>query len=69
MLSALNVTNVECGTFGEGSLILANQTRESTVFSILFGQNLRPFPEDTVPYVLGNVLYGLDILAEEIYKA
>ena len=27
-----------------------NQKRESTVFSLLIGQNMRPFPENTVLY-------------------
>ena len=41
---------IEYGIFGEGSQISTNQKRESTVFSPLIGQNLRPFPENTVHY-------------------
>ena len=39
---------IEYGIFGEGSQISTNQKREGTVFSLLIGQNLRPFPENTV---------------------
>ena len=35
---------------GEGSQILTNQKRESTVFSLLIGRNLRPFPDNFVLY-------------------
>ena len=39
---------IEYGIFGEGSQILPNQKRESTVFSPLIGRNLGPFSENTV---------------------
>ena len=39
---------MEYGIFGEGSQISTNQKRERTVFSLLIGRNLRPFPEITV---------------------
>ena len=41
---------IEYGTFGEGSQIATNQKRESTVFSLLIGRNLRPFPDNTALY-------------------
>ena len=37
---------LEYGIFGEGSQISTNQKRERTVFSLLIGWNLRPFPEN-----------------------
>ena len=43
---------MEHGIFGKGSHILTNQRRESTVFSLLIGQNMRPFPENTVLYTV-----------------
>ena len=39
---------IEYGIFGEGSQISTNQKREGTVFSLLIGQNLIPFPKNTV---------------------
>ena len=41
---------IEYGVIGEGSQILANQKRESTVISLLIGLNLRPFSKNTVPF-------------------
>ena len=38
----------EWGIFGEGSHILTSQERENDAFSLLIGQNMRPFPENTV---------------------
>ena len=38
---------MEYGIIGDGSQISTNQKRESTVFSLLIGENLRPFPENT----------------------
>ena len=39
---------IEYGIFGEASHISTNQKRESTVFSVLIGRNMRPFPENTL---------------------
>ena len=39
---------IEYDIFGEGSQISTNQERENTVFSLLIGRNLRPFPKNTV---------------------
>ena len=39
---------IEYGIFGEGSHNLTNQKRENGAFSLLIGQNMRPFPENTV---------------------
>ena len=44
-----NFTGIE-SIFGEGSQIPTNQKRERTVFSLLIGRNLRPFPKNTVLY-------------------
>ena len=41
---------IEYGIFGEGFHILTNQKGESTVFSLVIGRNLRPFPDNTVLY-------------------
>ena len=41
---------IEYGIFGEGSHILTSQKRENGSFSILIVRNIRPFPENTVPY-------------------
>ena len=41
---------IEYEIIGEGSQILTNQKRESTVFSLLIGRNLRPFPDSFVLY-------------------
>ena len=41
---------MEYGTFEEGPQISTNQRRESTVFSLLIGRNLRPSPDNTVLY-------------------
>ena len=41
---------IEYGIIGEGSQILTNHKRENSVFSILIGRNLRPFPDNTVLY-------------------
>ena len=43
-----NVKGIEYGIFGEGSQISTNHRRESTVFSLLIGRNLRPFSDNTV---------------------
>ena len=43
---------IEYEIIGEGSQILTNQKRESTVFSLLIGRNLRPFPDSFVLYSL-----------------
>ena len=43
---------IENSIFGEGSQISTNQKGESTVFSLLIGRNLRPFPENTVVHFL-----------------
>ena len=40
--------SIEYEIIGEGSQILTNQKRESTVFSLLIGRNLRPFPDNFV---------------------
>ena len=45
---------IEYGIFGEGSHISTNQKREITVFSLLIGRNMRPFPENTVLYRMGS---------------
>ena len=37
--------------------ILTNQKRESTVFSLLIGRNMRPFTEDTVLYFSDSAAY------------
>ena len=50
IINILFSKTIEYGIFGEGSQISTNQKRESTVFSLLIGQNLRPFPENTVLY-------------------
>ena len=42
---------IEYGIPGEGSQISTNQKGESTVFSLLIGRNLRPFPENTLLYI------------------
>ena len=42
--------SIKYDIFGKGSQISTNKKRESTVFSILFGRNLRPFPDNTVLY-------------------
>ena len=41
---------IEYEIIGEGSQILTNQKRESTVFSLLISRNLRPFPDNLVLY-------------------
>ena len=41
---------IEYEIIGEGSQILTNQKRESTVFSLLISRNLRPFPDNFVLY-------------------
>ena len=44
---------IEYEIIGEGSQILTNQKRESTVFSLLIGRNLRPFP--IISYSIGEL--------------
>ena len=44
------VKPIEYEIFGEGSHISTNQRQESTVFSLLIGLNVRPFPENFVLY-------------------
>ena len=45
---------IEWGIFGEGSHILTNQERENCAFSLLIGQNKRPFPKNIVLYKNGK---------------
>ena len=42
--------DIEYEIFGEGSHTSTNQKRESTLFSLLIGRNMRPFPENFVLY-------------------
>ena len=44
---------IEYEIFGEGSHISTNQKRERTLFSLLIGSNMRPFPENFVLYWSG----------------
>ena len=50
---------IEYEIIGEGSQILTNQKRESTVFSLLIGRNLRPFPDNFVLYWHINSILSL----------
>ena len=43
---------IEYGIFGEVSQISTNQKRENSAFSLLIGQNMRPFSENTVFYTI-----------------
>ena len=50
--AVFNFNEIQYEIFGEGSHISTNQRQESTVFSLLIGRNVRPFPENFVLYCL-----------------
>ena len=43
---------IEYEIIGEGSQISTNQKPGNSAFSLLIGQNLRPFPDNFVLYIL-----------------
>ena len=45
-----NQRTIEYEIIGEGSQISTNQKRANSAFSLLIGQNLRPFPDNFVLY-------------------
>ena len=56
----ISLEDIEYEIIGEGSQISTNQKRENSAFSLLIGQNLRPFPDNFVLYWVWKLLqwYG-----------
>ena len=68
----LMTSHIEYEIIGEGSQILTNQKRESTVSWLLIGQNLRLFPDNFVLYNIRPILAlyycAIDIIVTLILK-
>ena len=48
--------------FGEGSHISTNQERENGAFLHLIGQNMKPFPENTLLYNLHSYSFVIKFM-------